>query len=269
MKADLHTHTTASDGQYSPLEIVKKAENAGVELLAITDHDTLDGVKIAMEHQNEFNVKIISGIELGAKEASHLHILGYNFDINSPVINNARDILKKSRDERKYRIIEYLKGKGMIITLEEVEKEAGSSLIARPHFALAMVKRGYVNSVKEAFDLYLDTDEFQKIERFKYSAKECIQIIHNAGGKVVLAHPMQLKLPKNELEIFISKLVDEGIDGMECHYATHSEEETKYLLSLAKKHNLFTTSGSDFHGEKIKGPQKILPVEINETYLLS
>ncbi len=269
MKADLHTHSTASDGQYNPLELVKKAEETGIELFAITDHDTVNGSKIVFAHQNEFTLKFISGIEFGSKEASHLHILGYNFDINSEIMTKACDVLQKSRMERKFRIIDYLNKHGIKITADEVESEAGSDLIARPHFALVMVKKGYVNSVNEAFQKYLDTDEFQKIERFKYSAQECIDIIHRSGGKAVLAHPMQLKLPANELNLFIYKLVDYGLDGIECYYPDHSDDETTYLLNLAEKYGLFTTAGSDFHGENIKGSRNLISVEINGAKLLN
>ena len=268
MIADLHNHTTASDGQYEPLELIRKAQQSGTKLFAITDHDTINGSKYAFEHQNEFDLKLISGIEFGAKEASHLHILGYNFDINSPVMQNACEVLQKSRDERKYRIIKYLKDRGVEISLKEVEAVAGSELIARPHFALVMVKKGYVKSVQEAFEKHLDVPEFQKIERFKYSASEIIDIIHASGGKAVLAHPMQLKLSYEVLDKFVENLVSLGLDGMECYYATHTHEETDTLLKMAEKYGLFTTAGSDFHGEKIKGPQKFINIEIDESTLL-
>ncbi len=252
MKVDLHIHTTASDGQYSPEDVVKKAASCGLDCIAITDHDTLNGLDEAVEAGKKYGLTVLRGIELGAAEFSHLHILGLGLTSEKSTLSELCQKLKDSRDQRKYRIISFLQNKGIDVSLNEVEKKAGGQIIARPHFAQILVEKGYVMSTTEAFDRYLDTDEYQKIERFKATAKECISAIHNAGGKAVMAHPYQLNLLDENLGNLIEKLCSYGLDGIECYYPKHTDEQTKYYLELSQKYSLHVTSGSDFHGEKVK-----------------
>ena len=174
--------------------------------------------------------------------------------------------LERSRNERKYRIINYLNEKGIDVSLSDVEKVAGGNIIARPHFAQAMINKGYVNSSKEAFDNYLDTTEFQKIERFKANANECIQAIHSAGGKAFLAHPYQLNFLEKDLDSLIKKLTKSGLDGIECYYPLHTLEQTNFYLQLVQKYKLLVSAGSDFHGEKIK-PNIKMGIFVNNSYL--
>lgn len=267
MKSDLHIHTNASDGQYSPDETVKMAKFAGLECIAITDHDTLDGLSEAEAAGEKYGIKVLRGVELGAAEHRHLHILGLGFGKNSSVLGILCQKLKDSRDERKFRIISFLKEKGIEISLEDVEKIAGGQIIARPHFARVMVERGYVKNTREAFEKYLDTDEYQRIERFKASAEECISAIHSADGKAVMAHPYQLGLSDDDLEKNIVRLCGYGLDGIECYYPKHSEKQIDFYLKLAKKYGLMITNGSDFHGEKVKPDIKMTAKEINISLL--
>ncbi len=250
--SDLHTHTTASDGQYSPKALVEKAKAAGVECLAVTDHDTEEGAEEALAAGEALGLLVLRGIELGAKEHRYLHILGYGFQPHRGELSSLCEKLRKSRDERKYRILAFLQEKGVPVALEAVEAMAGGNVIARPHFARAMVEAGYVKTTREAFDRYLDTEEYQRLERFKAGAKECIAAIHSAGGKAVLAHPYQLGLPAEELEQAVAGLKKAGLDGLECYYPRHTGEQTDFYLGLAKKYRLGVTGGSDFHGERVK-----------------
>lgn len=266
-KVDLHTHTTASDGQYTPAEVVRKAKQAGVEYLAITDHDTIDGVQEAMEAGRECGVTVIPGIELGAKENRNMHILGYAFQPENGMLMSLCTKLRQSRDERKYRIMDFLKSKGIILSLEEVERTAGGNVIARPHFAQVMLRHGYVSSMREAFDRYLDTEEYQKIERFKTDAASCIQTIHQAGGMAVLAHPYQLGVSDAELEHIVATLKAAGLDGLECYYPRHTDKMIQYYLTLAQKYNLHVTAGSDFHGERVHADMSLRPVLIDISWL--
>lgn len=268
MKADLHIHTTASDGQYSPAEIVHLAKACGIECLAITDHDTLDGLEEAVTAGGQCGVCVLRGVELGAKENRYLHILGLGFTQEASGLRELCQRLQQSRDERKYRIITFLKEHGVEIALSEVEALAGGQIIARPHFAQVLVRHGYVSSMREAFDRYLDTEEYQKIERFKAEAAVCIQVIHQAGGKAVLAHPYQLNLPDNQLEELVSSLKKHGLDGMECYYPKHTPEQVSFYLRLAEKYVLHITAGSDFHGEKVKPDIVLTPTELNLDWLL-
>ena len=222
--ADLHTHSTASDGQYSPAQVVQRAGQAGVEVLALTDHDTIDGVEEAVQAGKTLGMTVLRGVELGAKEARHLHILGLALPRDcAPLARLCRKLLD-GRNERKYRIVDFLKEKGVPVDLAEVEQLAGGEVIARPHFAQVMVRHGYVKDSREAFDRYLDTEEYQRIERFKASAADCIAAIRQSGGRAVLAHPCQLKLPMEELEQLVRRLKEAGLEGMECYYPEHTPQ---------------------------------------------
>lgn len=268
MKADLHIHTTASDGQYTPSEVAELAQKAGLECIAITDHDTVDGAEEAVAAGEKAGLRVIRGVELGAREYKNLHILGYGYSPDAPVLRELCQKMKESRDERKYRIIRFLKEKGICISLEEVEEIAGGNIIARPHFAQALVRRGYVQSTREAFDLYLDTDEYQRIERFKVGAAACIAVIRQAGGKAVMAHPYQVNLPDGQLEALVCELKQQGLEGLECYYPKHTENQVKFYLHLAEKYELHITAGSDFHGEKAKPDISLKPVDLDLSWLM-
>ncbi len=250
--ADLHTHSTASDGQYTPAQLIRLAKDRGIEVLALTDHDTLDGLEEAVRTGRELGIQVLRGVELGAKEYRSLHILGYGFSPDAPALQKLCAWMKEGRDQRKYRIIDFLREKGLELTLEEVEEIAGGDIIARPHFAQAMVRRGYAADNREAFDRYLDTSEYAKIERQKPDARTCVETIRSAGGKVSLAHPYQIKLPDEELEKLVQALAGYGLDAIECYYPRHTPEQQAFYLHLADKYHLYITGGSDFHGERVK-----------------
>ena len=262
---DLHTHSAASDGQYAPGELVRLAKDRGLTLLALTDHDTVDGLPEAEAAGKALGLRVLRGIELGAKEYSHLHILGYQFHPGrlAPLC----EAMRQGRDERKYRIIDFLREKGLDLTLEEVEEIAGGSIIARPHFAQAMVRRGYVSSNREAFDRYLDTDEYQRIERFKASARECVETIKAAGGRVSLAHPYQIGLGDEDLEALVRELAGYGLDAIECYYPKHTPAQEAFYLTLAEKYRLRVTGGSDFHGERVKPDIQLAALSLNTDWL--
>lgn len=267
-QADLHTHSTASDGQYSPARLAARARAAGIEVLALTDHDTINGLEEAVQAGASLGLTVLRGVELGAREDRHLHILGLGFRSHCPALEDLCRVLKASRDERKHRIVTFLKEKGMDIDLAEVEALAGNDVIARPHFAQVMVRHGYVASTREAFDRYLDTDEYQRIERFKADAATCIDVIHRSGGKAVLAHPYQLGFSDDKLEQTIAGLKAKGLDGLECHYPAHTPEMTAHYLALAAKYHLHVTAGSDFHGEAVRPEDRLRPIPLDLDWLL-
>ena len=190
MKIDLHLHTMYSDGQYSPSDVVKLAKTNNVEYIAITDHDTISGLDEAIEAGKQYSVNVITGVEFSAAEYNNFHILGYNFHKDSEEIISLCQRLKANRDKKKFMIISFLNSKGINISLEEVEQFSDGDVIARPHFAQAMLKRGFVHNYREAFDKYLDTDEYNSIKFNEISSDECINAICSAGGKAVLAHPI-------------------------------------------------------------------------------
>lgn len=267
--ADLHTHTTASDGQYPPAQLVRLAKDRGLHTLAITDHDTIDGLEEGVRAGEALGLQVLRGVELSAKEYHNLHLLGYCFNPQAPMLAELCEKLREGRDQRKYRIIEYLKEKNIHIPLEEVEEIAGGDIIARPHFAQVMTRRGYVSSNQEAFERYLDTDEYrQKVPRFKADAGHCIQAVKTAGGKVSLAHPYQMRLDDQALEALVRELVDCGLDAIECYYPKYTPQQQAFYLHLVEKYGLHTTGGSDFHGERVKPEVKLAALELDLAWLL-
>ena len=269
MIADLHTHSTASDGQYPPEELVRLAKERGIEVLALTDHDTLDGVEAAVSAGEALGLRVLRGVELGAAEYENLHILGYDVKPGAPALAELCGKFKAGRDERKFRILDYLREKGCSLSLAEVEESAGGNIIGRPHFAQAMVRRGFVKSNREAFDRYLDTPEYhEKVKRFKAGAQTCIEAIRSAGGKASLAHPYQVGLEDGALEALVRRLKDMGLDAIECFYPRHTPEQTAFYLGLAEKYHLRVTGGSDFHGERVKPDVALAAWDLDVSWLL-
>lgn len=265
--ADLHTHSTASDGQYTPTQLVGLAKQRGLSVLALTDHDTLDGLDEAVRAGEELGIQVLRGVELGAKEYRSLHILGYGLSPDAPGLQSLCGQLRAGRDERKYRIIRYLREKGVDIPLEEVEALAGGDVIARPHFAQVMVRHGYVSTSREAFDRYLDTDDYQRIERFKADARTCVEAIRSAGGQASLAHPYQLKLEDSALEALVQELAGYGLAAIECFYPLHTPQQQAFYLQLAARYGLHVTGGSDFHGERVKPDIALAALELDTSWL--
>jgi len=266
---DLHTHSTASDGQYGPSELVARAKARGIEVLALTDHDTVDGVAEALAAGERLGVRVIPGIELSAREYHTFHILGYAFDPDAPALNELCARMKKGRDERETRLLAYLAEKGMALTLDEVEAVAGGKVIGRPHFAQAMVARGYVANNREAFDKWLDTEEFhERVERPKPSTRECVETIRASGGRVSLAHPYQIGVDDAALDAIVRELAGYGLDAIECYYPKFTPAQQAYYLSLAEKYRLRATGGSDFHGERVKPDVALAALELDADWLL-
>lgn len=267
--SDLHTHTTASDGQYTPTQLVGLAQKKGLGVLALTDHDTLDGLDEALQAGGALGLRVLRGVELGASEYRSLHILGYSFSPDAPGLRTLCGELKRGRDERKYRIIDFLHEKGVVISLDEVAAVAGGDIIARPHFAQAMVRRGYVKTTREAFERYLDTDEYQRIERIKPDAAVCVETIKASGGKAALAHPYQVGLEDGPLEALVGRLADCGLDAIECYYPRHTPRQQAFYLHLAQKYGLHVTGGSDFHGERVKPDIELAALHLNTDWLFT
>lgn len=267
---DLHTHSTASDGQYTPTELVYLAKKCGLESLALTDHDTTDGLSEAVRAGEQLGLRVIRGIELSAREYPTFHILGYNIDPAAPALAKLCQEMRVGRDERSLRIISILKEKGIAISLAEVEELAGGNIVGRPHFARVLVRRGFVSSNREAFDRYLDTEEFhRRVERQKPEARVCIEAIKAAGGKASLAHPYQIRVDDRALDTIVRELAGYGLDAIECYYPKYTPEQQQSYLHLTGKYQLHQTGGSDFHGEKVKPDIKLAAWELELDWLLS
>lgn len=266
-KADLHTHSTASDGQYAPAELAQLVKKRGAEVWALTDHDSVSGVDEACAAGERLGLRVVRGVELSADDYLNLHILGYDFLV--PDLQRWFDGLQGGRNDRKYRIRDFLRTKGLEIPLDEVDEEAAGGSVGRPHFAMVMLRHGMVSTRKEAFDRYLDTPEFQQIERgTKPSAQTCVEKIKAAGGKVSLAHPYQIVLNGETLEELVERLKGYGLDAIECHYPIHTRAQNEEYLALAKKYDLRITGGSDFHGEKNKPNNPLAAWELELDWLV-
>jgi predicted metal-dependent phosphoesterase TrpH len=223
------------------------AAKQGVEVLALTDHDTVSGIREAREAADREGIQLINGIEFSAKYEGELHILGYNIDDSDPHLGEMLQRMVTDRQQRVERILARLREEGMDITLADVPSSPDGTG-GRMHIARAMVKKGFVHSIAQAFEEYLRIGAKCYVRGFKFTAEEIISAIHQAGGQAVLAHPMQLRLPPHVLKQFIESLVSYGLDGIEAYYPSHSEEDIRLLNGICQWLDLFPTCGSDFHG---------------------
>ncbi|MBQ8724887.1 MAG: PHP domain-containing protein [Oscillospiraceae bacterium] len=249
---DLHLHSTCSDGQDTPEELVKIAVRAGISVMALTDHDTINGLMRAKNTANELGIGFISGIEISVQGGKELHILGYGVDPDSEILHQFYESNRSHRLKRRDRLIELFNNAGIPITLEKICEANNGKSTGRPHFARTLVEMGYAKSVQDAFDRYLTTPEFYCIERPKPTAQEGIAMIKKAGGISVLAHPYTLKLEDKSFRELIQKLISYGLRGIECYYSKHTPEQIRYYRSIAHEYGLISTCGSDYHGSKVK-----------------
>lgn len=252
---DLHAHSSASDGMLSPAELVGYAKELNLEAIAITDHDTVEGVSEALSAGQALGMEVVPGIEISAEYPVHtMHILGYYVDHQDQRFMDNIAVLQQARAERNPRIVRNLQKIGINIEYDEILKEAGSGQVGRPHFAKVLINKGYVKSTQEAFNKYLKKGAPGYEDKFRFQPDDAISHILNAGGIPVLAHPATLKCETGEeIETQVKKLVDFGLKGIEAFYSDHTRAQSELYIGLAEKYNLLVTGGSDFHGKKVKG----------------
>jgi predicted metal-dependent phosphoesterase TrpH len=253
MRIDLHLHTTYSDGSHPPAEVLQMARAANVTALAITDHDTVDGITDAIEAGGALGIEVIPGIELSAREPqrsqdTELHILGYFLDWQSLDLHAALAHLRTTRHTRNPQMVAKLNELGIDITYDDVLALAGNGAVGRPHIARVLMERGYVRSAKEAFDRYLAAGAAAYVPRELPAPAEAIALIRAAGGVPVLAHPSWLERSDQGIFKTCESLKAEGLMGIEVHYSTHKPEQTAQYLDTATRLELLITGGSDFHG---------------------
>ncbi|WNG48917.1 PHP domain-containing protein [Archangium minus] len=245
---DLHSHTTASDGQHSPAELLALAASAGVKVLAVTDHDTVAGLGEAAEAARAHGLELVPGIELSAFVLKReVHILGHFVRPDFPELASYAARLRVEREQRMERMVEGLRKMGFPVRMEEVRTIAGSAQLGRPHLARLLVERGWCLDVKDAFDRFLGSGKSAWVDRFKLDGAEAIRLIHRAGGTATLAHPGSSKVERYEL----LQLAKAGLDGMEALHADHNPSVQEKYLKFAKEFDLVPTGGSDFHGEQV------------------
>jgi predicted metal-dependent phosphoesterase TrpH len=243
---DLHSHTTASDGTFSPAQLIEEARRSGVHILAITDHDTFAGYDEALPLARSAGLDLVCGIELSTKlRGRSVHLLGYflkpdGLDVFREWIRD----LQASRRDRNVRLIARLQELGVDITLEEVEARGGG-MTGRPHFAQVLIDKGYVKNLQQAFEEYLDESARGYVSRREPQFAEAVEQIRRAGGIASLAHPIRLR---EDVAAVLPDLQRAGLRAIEVYHSDHSPEQTKLYLKLAAENGLLVTGGSDFHG---------------------
>lgn len=247
-EADLHCHTTASDGLLSPADLVRHAFRKGLKALAITDHDTIKGWNEAEEAAESLGIELIPGIEINTDwEGREVHILGFGMEKNNQVFQNELHALQHKRVARIEKILEVLEKLRIEISLEDVLNYAGGESVGRPHVAQAMVEKGWADNVHSAFEHYLKRGAPAYVPRYKLSPVEAIRMIRQAGGAAVLAHPGH-----SRAESMIQIWVEEGLQGIEVVHPDHSADDSRRYRQIAEKSGLIATGGSDYHGHGIK-----------------
>ena len=247
-RIDLHVHSNKSDGSLTPTELVRHARQAGLEVIALTDHDTTAGLGEALAEGKKQGLEVIPGIELSMEmKGGTFHLLGFGIK-ETKELHGALHRFIEGRFVRNRKILEKLSKLDMPIDHEELEAMVPGVTPGRPHIARLMLEKGYVDSYLEAFDKYLKKGAPAYQDRFRMNDREGISLIKDAGGIPVVAHPFSMKLEAGQLEEYVTTLKDHGLMGIEAYYTKHTEEQQNQYLKIAKKHGLLVTGGSDFHG---------------------
>ncbi len=250
---DLHSHTTASDGQHAPAELMALAAAAGVKVLAITDHDTVAGLGEAAEAARVHGMELVPGIELSAFVLKReVHILGHFVRPDDVELAGFSSRLRVEREQRMEQMVERLRSLGFPVSMQQVREVAGSAQLGRPPLARVMVDRGWCLDVKEAFDRFLGSGKAAWVDRFKLEGAEAIRLIHRAGGTATLAHPGSSKLERYDIKL----LAEAGLDGLEALHSDHNPSVREKYLAIAQAFGLVPTGGSDFHGEQVTPGKK-------------
>lgn len=258
-RIDLHMHSTASDGVYSPAEVVGLALTHQMDVIALTDHDSTNGISAARKAAEGTTLTVVAGVELSAEDAAHdAHILGYLLDIEHAPFQDALAEMRDARAGRAERIVAKLTALGVPVSLERVHQLAGQGAIGRPHIAQAMFETGHVRSLQEAFDRYIDNHGPAYIPRYQLEPRRAIELIHGAGGVAVLAHPGHY----DGYAALIQALVAEGLDGIEVFYPDQGPALVEHLRVLARQYDLVMTGGSDFHRRDGDGSARIGSVNV-------
>ena len=260
--ADLHIHSDASDGTFSPSQIIEIAKNLNIKAIAITDHDTIKGSKEVIENKLLSDIKFLTGVEISASPplsfpcSGSFHLLGYGIKLDNPGLNKGLEVFQSARKNRNPLIIKKLNDLGMDVSIDEIKEiftensvYSGEVQIGRPHIARLLIKKGFVSSVNEAFDKYLAKGKPAYVDKYRSDCRQAIEMIRNADGVPVLAHPGLLNPVNNQnIENLIHILKDMGLMGIEVYYPEHSEQQTEFYSEIAKRYNLLITGGTDFHG---------------------
>lgn len=257
---DLHIHSTASDGSLSPKQILDLAQKNGIRAIALTDHDSIAGLKEIFSLIHSYSIEFVTGVEIsceppeGFESLGSIHMLGYGFSVYDRRLNQVLDRAVEARETRNPKIVSRLNDLGFDISMEEVAARFGAEQTGRPHIAELLVEKGYVASFRDAFDRYMGKGQPAYVDKYKISCEEAVRIILDAGGLPVLAHPGLLEFDAEDgLDAFVDLLAGAGLEGIEVYYTDHDADQVRALEALARKKHLLMTGGSDFHGEFNRG----------------
>ncbi|MCX7831777.1 MAG: PHP domain-containing protein [Actinobacteria bacterium] len=263
MPADYHIHSNYSDGTYTIDQIIEEAERKQLTSISLTDHDSVGGIKEIVEKSNRSGIKVVPGIELSSVyKDEDVHILGYGIDFKNEELLSSLELFKKKRIERLIEIVDCLKEFGYEIEVEDLLEIAGSSeAVGRSHIARVLVNKGYINSVSEAFNVWLSRNKPCFREKFIVTPFEQINLVIKSSGIPVLAHPgdYRVSLP-------IEDLVDAGLKGIEVFHPDHTEDQIIEFLELAKRYGLLILGGSDAHGPDSERGYSIGQIKLPDEY---
>lgn len=253
-RIDLHTHSRASDGEFTAAEVAERARAAGIGVWALCDHDTVAGLAEAGAAAARAGIRLVPGIELSAfLEKKEIHLLGHFVDPEHEALSDFEDFLAAHRRGRMRQIVERLAALGVLITEANIEKWSGGKTIGRPHVARAIVEAGAAATVKEAFDRFLGEGKPAYVGRYRLEAADAVRLIRGAGGTATVAHPGVSKLERHELV----KLKAAGVDGLEVLHVDHVPSLREKFLRFAEELDLVPTAGSDYHGVTVSPDRKL------------
>lgn len=248
-RIDLHTHSLCSDGAQAPADVVRSAKEAGLSAIALSDHDCISGVQEAMDTGKALGVEVIPAVELSAQSDTELHILGYFVDIHNKKLQDTMRYALQVRDERQEETCRKLNEQGFSITMEEARAEAhGNPVLCRAHFAQIMVRKGYAESVKDAFNRFLSVGCYAYSNRQALTGPEAVSLIREAGGIAVAAHLHLIKKPDDELRQYLKELIPYGLDGVEGYYTDYTPDMEQRYRTMARELGLVISGGTDYHG---------------------
>ncbi len=249
---DLHTHSYYSDGTFSPEGLVIEAKKRGLQAIALTDHDTIDGLAFFQQAGQTYQIETITGIEFAAQYhrfgEQEIHIVGLGFSPDASVLQEQMNAIVTARETRNQKMVSALNKLGFPISYEEIQQNAGGNIVTRAHFANVLVHKKIVKTTKEAFDKYLSANKPAYVEREILTPKLCIETIQKAGGVAVLAHPTLYYMDDAQIELLAEELKRDGLTAIEVQYSSYSTEQRNKIMQIADKVGLFYSGGSDFHG---------------------
>lgn len=248
-KIDLHTHSNKSDGSLSPSQLMEAAKDAGLAAIALTDHDTIEGLPEAKMAAVRYGIELVPGIELAASYKNmEVHIVGLDINMESAALNDALELIQDSRNQRNLEMVSIMQEHGIDITMDKLQELEGEAVLTRANFANYLVHTGFVKTTDEAFKKYIGHGDIFYVPRKRITPRDAVRLILTAGGIPVLAHPLLYKFSKPQLEECLAELKKDGLEGLEVYYSMNAPGDDNRMRHLADKYKLSYSGGSDFHG---------------------